>query len=164
MGTDHLGRLVNRVGEAEQERLGLFAEECGEALQIVGKILRHGLDSSHPEMPLLSNKDLLEMEVGHIVAAFEILVACGTLNSLSIFREKVAKLEKLQSWLHCGTNLDAVAELLKRDKETLRENTEQSLADSLLHKCDAPNIAQAADGTFYCAHCGWNDPKGVDFL
>lgn len=26
------------------------------------------------------------------------------------------------------------------------------------HECDATNIAVAADGRQYCAHCGWNDP------
>jgi len=26
------------------------------------------------------------------------------------------------------------------------------------HECDATNIAVAADGRIYCAHCGWNEP------
>lgn len=162
--------MVNRISEAEQERLGLFTEETGEANQIIGKILRHGIDSYHPEEPGLSNAQLLELEIGHVIAAIDILVACGTLDSRAIFRAKVAKLQKLGSWLHCGTNLDAIEELLRRDLQTLREReaeavelltpAEQNQKDAAAaHRCDGTNIAQAEDGSFYCAHCGWNDQK-----
>lgn len=109
--------IVNRISEAEQERVGLFVEESGEAQQIAGKILRHGLDSHHPDMPLLSNTNLLELEAGHLLAALDLLVACGTLDRDAINRERIAKLKKLRSWLHCGTNLDAVEELLREEAE-----------------------------------------------
>jgi hypothetical protein len=105
--------VVNRISEAEQERVGLLCEEMGEAQQIAGKILRHGLDSSHPEMPLLSNANLLELEAGHVLAALDLLVEAGTISRAGLERERVAKLQKLRSWLHCGTNLDAVDELLQ---------------------------------------------------
>lgn len=39
----------NRLTPAEAERLALLAEECGEAIQAIGKILRHGYESNHPE-------------------------------------------------------------------------------------------------------------------
>jgi hypothetical protein len=37
--------------EAERERLAMLAEEAGEIVQMVGKILRHGYESYHPEDP-----------------------------------------------------------------------------------------------------------------
>ena len=39
----------NRLSPAEAERLAMLAEECGEVVQVVGKILRHGYDSYHPD-------------------------------------------------------------------------------------------------------------------
>jgi hypothetical protein len=37
------------MAEAERERLAMLAEEAGEIVQIIGKILRHGYESYHPE-------------------------------------------------------------------------------------------------------------------
>jgi hypothetical protein len=104
--------IVNRIGEAEQERLGLFAEEMGESQLEIGKILRHGIDSHHPDEPSLSNAQRLELEAGHVLAAIELLVASGTLSLAGLEQARVQKLHKLRSWLHCGTNLDAVEELI----------------------------------------------------
>lgn len=39
----------NKLTPAQAERLAMLAEECGEVIQIVGKILRHGYDSHHPD-------------------------------------------------------------------------------------------------------------------
>lgn len=39
----------NRLTPSQAERLAMLAEECGEVIQIVGKILRHGYDSWHPD-------------------------------------------------------------------------------------------------------------------
>ena len=104
--------IVNRIGEPEQERLGLLSEEMGEVQQIIGKILRHGLDSYYPAFQGRSNADYLEMEAGDVLAAIDLLVACGTLNRERLYTAKLEKLKKLRSWLHCGTNLDAVDDLL----------------------------------------------------
>ena len=155
-----MDNIVNRIGEPEQERLGLFTEETGEANQIVGKILRHGLDSYHPDMPLLSNANLLELEAGHVLAAIDLLVACGTLDGAALLQARKEKLQKLRSWLHCGVNLDAVEELLREEPgfEEPETSVERNHREASEHRCDGTNIAQAPDGTFYCAHCGWNDP------
>lgn len=178
--------IVNRIGEPEQERLGLFSEEAGEVQVEIGKILRHGIDSFHPNEPGLSNAQRLELEAGHVLAAIDLLVACGTLSREGLERSRRAKLQKLRSWLHCGTNLDAVEELLQASEEEARvesmtipidievqpgavrvygiskEEREANQKEAAEHRCDGTNIAQAGDGTFYCAHCGWNDPKGSD--
>ena len=53
--SDHFNGLT----PAEAERLAMLAEECGEVIQMVGKILRHGYDSYHPADPNTTNKQLL---------------------------------------------------------------------------------------------------------
>ena len=39
----------NCLTPAQAERLAMLAEECGEVIQIIGKILRHGYESYHPD-------------------------------------------------------------------------------------------------------------------
>jgi hypothetical protein len=52
------------VTEAEKERLAMLAEEAGEIVQIIGKILRHGYDSHHPDDPeRITNKEHLVREL-----------------------------------------------------------------------------------------------------
>lgn len=38
----------NELTPAQMERLAILSEECGEVIQIIGKILRHGYDSCNP--------------------------------------------------------------------------------------------------------------------
>ena len=64
----------NKITPAEAERLAMLAEECGEVIQIVGKILRHGYDSYHPVNPRVSNRDLLAKELRDVNA---VLMAMG---------------------------------------------------------------------------------------
>lgn len=53
----------NKLTPAQAERLAMLAEECGEVIQIVGKILRHGYDSCHPKNPKVTNRELLGREL-----------------------------------------------------------------------------------------------------
>jgi hypothetical protein len=55
------------MNEAERERLAMLAEECAEVIQIIGKILRHGYDSYHPNDPqMITNRELLIRELQDI--------------------------------------------------------------------------------------------------
>lgn len=45
--TEHFNKLT----PAEAERLAMLSEECGEVVKIIGKIFRHGYDSSNPLIP-----------------------------------------------------------------------------------------------------------------
>ena len=45
---------------AAEERMD---EECGEFIQEIGKILRHGYDSFHPYKPLVTDRQLLGREL-----------------------------------------------------------------------------------------------------
>lgn len=57
----------NRLTPAEAERISLLMEECGEVIQVCGKILRHGYESYHPDDPSKkTNRQLLEKELGHV--------------------------------------------------------------------------------------------------
>jgi NTP pyrophosphatase (non-canonical NTP hydrolase) len=58
----------NKLTPAEAERLAMLAEECGEVIQIVGKILRHGYDCYHPEDPTKTNRQLLGRELTDLYA------------------------------------------------------------------------------------------------
>jgi len=52
----------------------LLAEECGEVIQVIGKILRHGYDSTHPNDPEGdTNRALLENELGDLNAALQLM-------------------------------------------------------------------------------------------
>lgn len=62
--SDHFNKLT----PAQAERLAMLAEECGEVIQIIGKILRHGYDSYHPVNPRVSNRDLLAKELRDVNA------------------------------------------------------------------------------------------------
>jgi hypothetical protein len=57
----------NDLSPAETERLSILMEEMSEASQVIGKILRHGYDSYHPDDPdQTSNRALLSREIGHV--------------------------------------------------------------------------------------------------
>lgn len=67
--TEHFNGLT----PAEAERLAMLAEECGEVVQVVGKILRHGYESFHPHHPTVCNRDLLTMELSDVLAVVEMM-------------------------------------------------------------------------------------------
>ena len=73
----------NKLTPAEAERLAMLAEECGEVIQVVGKILRHGYDSYHPDDPITTNRQLLQSELLEVVA---VIYAMGRLGDVRIGR------------------------------------------------------------------------------
>lgn len=84
----------NQLTPAEAERLALLAEECGEVIQAVGKILRHGYESRNPliaEGP--TNRESLERELGDVHAAIILLRNSGDVSG----EEIIARCEKKQA-------------------------------------------------------------------
>ena len=65
----------NQLTPAEAERLAMLAEECGEIVQVVGKILRHGYESHHPLNRHDTNRDLLANEVCDLLAVVQMMDA-----------------------------------------------------------------------------------------
>jgi len=73
------------LSPAETERLALLMEECAEVQQIIGKILRHGYASKHPNGGP-TNRALLEKELGHVDFALSLMlcnddVLCSALSA-----------------------------------------------------------------------------------
>lgn len=83
------------ITDAQLERLAILAEECGEVVKVVGKILRHGLGSINP-LTGESNRHLLEKELGDVLAAMELLVINDEVHMKDIYEHSDAKFDKLQ--------------------------------------------------------------------
>jgi hypothetical protein len=91
----------NGLSPAQAEVLALLSEECGEVIQEVGKILRHGLFSAHPDNPLVLNWQRLARELGQVQAVVMLLKHEQVLLSESEMTTAVAaKLGKLPKTLH----------------------------------------------------------------
>ena len=86
------------LSRTEQYALGLLAEECGEALQLIGKALRFGLDKpgsiglvTHPTGP----RPFLALELGDILAAVDYACIRGVVVTEEVIKQKKRKLEML---------------------------------------------------------------------
>lgn len=96
----------NNLTEKEAELLALLAEECGEVVQAVGKVLRHGYDSVNPLLAVpddenpVTNQMLLEKEIGHIICAMRKMRANGNLREYEIDRYADEKATGIKRWLH----------------------------------------------------------------
>jgi hypothetical protein len=88
--TDHFNKLT----EAKQERLAMLAEEASEVVQIVCKILRHGMESFHPDAPSLTNKMLLEREIGDLMGIAHEMAMRGDVSIEAIEHFTGAKAKK----------------------------------------------------------------------
>ena len=91
---------INNLTAAETERLALLAEECGEVIQIVGKILRHGYDSSNPLDDSPINRRILEKEIGDIELAIYMLSEAKDIDRNEIDKARIEKGKKIGKWLH----------------------------------------------------------------
>ena len=92
---------MSRLKPEELEGLAILSEELGEAQQIVGKIIRHGLDSRNPlvaDSP--TNRQMLEAELGDVLAGIELLTEIGVVNRAAIDAARTSKLERIGRWLH----------------------------------------------------------------
>lgn len=68
----------NKLTDAEAERLAILAEECAEVIQVVGKILRHGYASCHPDnLKGETNRRLLERELGDVLGTMRVMEKRG---------------------------------------------------------------------------------------
>lgn len=91
----------NNLSAAELERIALLMEECGEVVQVCGKILRHGYESRHPMNPHgPTNRRLLEQELGDVRAAVSLLVIGNDVRDNAIDEHKRAKQSRLYRYLH----------------------------------------------------------------
>ncbi len=100
-------KFNTELDDAQRERLALLSEECGEVVQVIGKILRHGYESSSPYTDT-TNRSLLEKELGDVQFVIELMLSRRDLDQWSI-REHVAnKARKIDNYLHFNTVIEAV--------------------------------------------------------
>lgn len=91
----------NKLSPAEDERLSLLLEEMGEAIQIIGKIKRHGYASSNPDSSSrATNRDLLVEEIGHVCYAVLLLTEARDVPALDIDDATLYKARRVVEYLH----------------------------------------------------------------
>lgn len=90
----------NDLSPAETERLSLLAEEMGEAIQVIGKILRHGYESYHPDDSTVTNRRLLEKELGDVRHAMIRLCDSRDLSKKAIHDFAGEKAVSVEYYLH----------------------------------------------------------------
>lgn len=90
-----------QLSDEQIERLALLLEELGETQQIIGKILRHGYESCHPDnLDGPTNRELLEDELGDIKAALELMLHERDVTFNSIETAMFDKLKNVKRYLH----------------------------------------------------------------
>ena len=89
----------NELTPAQTELIALLMEECGELVQACGKILRHGLDSFHPDTEI-SNREALVHEMGDVTAAMKMLCNNSIVDKEIVFEKSVNKLKRVREYLH----------------------------------------------------------------
>lgn len=99
--TDHFNRLT----EAEQERLSILIEECGEVIQAACKILRHGYGShdptkAPPNARPESNREALERELGDVAHAMQRMQTANDISFAKINVRANSKPERIKPYLH----------------------------------------------------------------
>ena len=91
----------NGLTPAEAERLALLAEECGEVIQAVAKVLRHGYESTHPDKPEAgTNRDMLQRELADLRAAESLMIEAGDVYDSAIVAAALHKIARVQRYLH----------------------------------------------------------------
>lgn len=81
----------NGLTEAEAERLADLAEECGEVIQAIGKILRHGYESDNHGKLWQTNRQQLEREIADVLYTVDMLVVSGDVDRERCQRERSGK-------------------------------------------------------------------------
>ena len=96
----------NKLTSSEAERLTLLMEECGEVIQAIGKIFRHGYESYHPDHHCTyTNRKDLEKECGHVRHSIIRLCEAGDLEKKSIHDEAEKKSISVVKYLHHQNDL-----------------------------------------------------------
>ncbi|MCI0624839.1 MAG: hypothetical protein L0387_24905 [Acidobacteria bacterium] len=93
------GKQFNGLNPDEAERLFLLLEETGEIQQAIGKILRHGYESTHPDGGPTNREDF-ERELGDFLAILDLMVSEEDVDRKSIEHHRQEKPDKMEPYLH----------------------------------------------------------------
>lgn len=99
----------NGLDPEAAELLAVLAEECGEVVQRIGKVLRHGLESRNPYTGTC-NRESLTDELTDVFTVTRLLHGLGVVHMGQIELGMPAKLERLArpGMLHHSTLLSPV--------------------------------------------------------
>lgn len=86
----------NKLTEGETERLSLLSEEMGEAIQAIGKILRHGYEPQ----AMYANRENLEIELGQVGYVIALMISAGDISDDNLGDAMDAKSENIIPYLH----------------------------------------------------------------
>jgi len=115
--------MQNGLSETEIERLALMTEECGEVLQVIGKILRHGYIATDPNTGAkYDNRAALSREVGDFAYASGLMCEVGDLSVDDVEWASNAKAKRCLNYLHhqdASVLEDMCDSTLTRSMETL---------------------------------------------
>ena len=83
------------------ERLAFLAEEMGETIQIIGKTLRHGINSYNPNDPdKITNKTFLEWEISDVLKGIHLLGMNGDIDLENIEENVEASVKRHNKYFH----------------------------------------------------------------
>lgn len=102
-----MNEFSNGLTPAQTERLAFLLEELGEAQQVIGKILRHGYESSNPLVvgdP--TNREALEREMGDVVCAFGLLADAHDVDRTASLGRALLKKTAVKQWMHHQPDAD----------------------------------------------------------
>jgi NTP pyrophosphatase (non-canonical NTP hydrolase) len=112
------------LSDSERERLALLAEECGEVIQVIGKILRHGYESRHPNGGP-TNRQLLAQEIGDIEFAIQLCVDSEDFDEKEMFESTEQKMLNVGKYLHFQLYISVSEDELKARTKRVKEKTSQ---------------------------------------
>lgn len=94
-------RQFNQLTPKQVELLGGTSEECGEVVQVIGKILRHGLDSRKPtDINSETNRKNLTAELADIAAMTDLLIENGVIDATDWQALKDKKRARFEQYAH----------------------------------------------------------------
>jgi len=85
------------MNENTKEILQILQEECAEVIVEVSKCRRFGFDSVHYKTGI-KHSNMLEMEIGDVLAMIDILLDQGVLDQAGLDQAKENKKLKLKQW------------------------------------------------------------------
>jgi NTP pyrophosphatase (non-canonical NTP hydrolase) len=92
------------MNDNTKEVLLILQEECAEVSQAISKCFRFGPDQMKPGKDF-TNINMLEEEIGDLLAMIELLVDCKVgITDQGIFEAKMKKFEKLKQWSNLEFN------------------------------------------------------------
>lgn len=94
-----MSKSFNGLTPAEVERLANLMEECAEVQQIIGKILRFGYGSFHPNDPTATvNRKLLGFEIGNLQYIIHFMNCKEDINPSDVLVGKKSKYETIREY------------------------------------------------------------------